>query len=301
MDEYKGILLESGTGELEILEFEVEGKKYAINVIKVKEILRVDSVNKIPDSKPEILGVALVRGDVISLVDMKYVLEKKKTLEDSKMTLLCEFNNLKVAFSVDRVLGIHRIKWDDIKKPDSLVENSLVIGNINYKSEILMLLDFEKIITDISPSTGITESKLGNITLKDERGQKKIAVADDSPLIRRLIKDVLLKAGYGDVRFFDDGKEVYDYLEQLKESEGDDFINEVNLLVTDIEMPRMDGHTLTKKIKEDKVLKTLPVIIFSSLITGDLRHKGHSVGADAQMSKPEAGQLVELIDGFLGI
>ena len=301
MEDYKGILLESGTGELEILEFEVEGRKYAINVIKVKEILSINSLNKIPNSHPAISGITLVRGDVISVIDMKYVLDKKPTVEDSRMTLLCEFNNLKVAFLVDKVIGIHRIKWEDIKKPDSIIENSLIIGNINYQNNILILLDFEKIVIDISPSTGISEERLGGIDAKENRMNKKIMLADDSPLIRKLLKDVLTKAGYSNLTFFNDGLAAYEYLEALKEKMGDNFKQNVNLLVTDIEMPQLDGHTLTKRIKTDKVLKSLPVVIFSSLITGDLRHKGHAVGADAQMSKPEIGRLIELIDGFLGL
>ncbi|KDR94548.1 two-component system, chemotaxis family, response regulator CheV [Peptoclostridium litorale DSM 5388] len=301
MEDYKGILLESGTGELEILEFEVEGRKYAINVIKVKEILSISALNKIPNSHPAISGITLVRGDVISVIDMKYVLDKKPTVGDARMTLLCEFNNLKVAFLVDKVIGIHRIKWEDIKKPDAIIENSLIIGNINYQNNILILLDFEKIVIDISPSTGISEERLGEMDSKEDRMHKRIMLADDSPLIRRLLRDVLIKAGYSNLIFFNDGLEAYNYLGELKEKLGEDFKRNVDILVTDIEMPQLDGHTLTKRIKTDKVLKSLPVIIFSSLITGDLRHKGQAVGADAQMSKPEIGQLIELIDGFLEV
>lgn len=301
MEDYKGILLESGTGEVEILEFIVQGKRYAINVVKVKEILRIEDVNKIPNPNPAIAGISLVRGEVISVIDMKYVLEKEQMPEGGRMTLLCEFNKIKVAFSVDEVVGIHRIKWEQLQKPDSIIENTIVIGNINYNNRILLLLDFEKIVMDISPETGISQARIDKLDSKPERALKKIVLSDDSPLIRKLLKDVLTKAGYTNMTFFNDGKEALEYIQGLKEKLEENMFTAIDLLVTDIEMPVMDGHTLTRTIKEDKVMKKLPIIIFSSLITGDLLHKGYSVGADAQMSKPEIGHLIELIDSLVGI
>ena len=300
-EDKKGILLETGTGELEILEFTVKNTHYAINVIKIKEILEIDYVTKVPKSNPALIGLTMVRGDVIPLIDMNYVLEKEFTPINGKIkTLLCEFNQLKVAFCVDEVHGIHRIGWNLIKKPDMVIENSdsLIIGNITLGERILMLLDFEKIVTDIAPSTGINESRIGNITKKDRMGIKLI-LSDDSPMIRQLLDDVLTKAGFGNMKFFNDGQQAWHYLDNLASEKGNRFIEDVQILITDIEMPQMDGHTLTRKIKEHKILRTLPVIIFSSLITDDLKHKGESVKADAQMSKPEVENLVNVIDKLI--
>ena len=300
-EDKKGILLETGTGELEILEFTVKNTHYAINVIKIKEILEIDYVTKVPKSNPALIGLTMVRGDVIPLIDMNYVLEKEFTPINGKIkTLLCEFNQLKVAFCVDEVHGIHRIGWNLIKKPDMVIENSdsLIIGNITLGERIIMLLDFEKIVTDIAPSTGINESRIGNITKKDRLGIKLI-LSDDSPMIRQLLDDVLTKAGFGNMKFFNDGQQAWHYLDNLVEEKGERFIEDVQILITDIEMPQMDGHTLTRKIKEHKILRTLPVIIFSSLITDDLKHKGESVKADAQMSKPEVENLVGVIDKLI--
>ena len=300
-EDKKGILLETGTGELEILEFTVKNTHYAINVIKIKEILEIDYVTKVPKSNPALIGLTMVRGDVIPLIDMNYVLEKEFTPINGKIkTLLCEFNQLKVAFCVDEVHGIHRIGWNLIKKPDMVIENSdsLIIGNITLGERIIMLLDFEKIVTDIAPSTGINESRIGNITKKDRLGIKMI-LSDDSPMIRQLLDDVLTKAGFGNMKFFNDGQQAWHYLDSLASEKGERFIEDVQILITDIEMPQMDGHTLTRKIKEHKILRTLPVIIFSSLITDDLKHKGESVKADAQMSKPEVENLVGVIDKLI--
>ncbi len=296
MKEEKGILLESGTGEVEILKFTVNNKFYAINVVKVREILQVGTTSKVPNSTPSIAGITLVRGDVVTLIDLKYVLEKEAYGDIAhKMTLLCEFNQLRVAYLVDEVLGIHRLKWSDIKKPDALIENTLVIGNIQLDDRIYMLLDFEKIVMDINPNTGITLQRMESVEKRD-RSKIKLFLADDSSTIRKILLDTLSAAGFVGMRFFNDGQEASDYLMNLVEQKGDRFVEDVHVMITDIEMPQLDGHTLTRRIKEHKILKKLPVIIFSSLITGDLRHKGEAVGADSQMSKPEIGQLVGMID-----
>lgn len=301
MKENDGILLESGTGEFEILKFTVNGKHYAINVIKVREILQIDKLSEVPNSPEAISGITLVRGEVVTVIDLRYVLEKTHCEDSShRMTLLCEFNKLKVAFLVDEVLGIHRIGWDKMQKPDDILNATLVIGNINLDNTIYMMLDFEKIVMDISPETGITTSRIAGLEAKD-RSKVELMLADDSPMIRQVLKDTLTYAGFTRLRFFDDGQQALDYLLNLADRKGDAFTDEVQLLITDIEMPQLDGHTLTRRIKEHKVLRKLPVIIFSSLITDSLKHKGDSVGADAQMSKPEIGKLVLLIDNLLNL
>jgi len=291
------ILLESGTGEVEILEFIINNKYYAINIIKVKEVIHSNNLTKLPESHPAIAGLTLYRDKIITLIDLKYVLEKQHKNEIETTIILCEFNKLEVAFSIDSIVGVHRIKWEEITKPSDISTNSLVIGNIVLSNKILLLLDFEKIVTDISPSTGISEDRIVDIAFKD-RSKIKLVLADDSPLIRKLLSDTLLKAGFNNLKIFDDGKQALDYLLTLVDEKGVRFIEDVHVLITDIEMPQMDGHTLTRKIKEHNILKKLPVILFSSLITSDLKHKGEAVGADAQMSKPEIAELVTCIDGF---
>lgn len=294
------ILLESGTGELEIIEFVIGDKHYAINVIKVKEILDVQSstVTKLPESHPSIAGLILSRNAILTLVDLKYVLDKQSRTDTLSKVIVCEFNKIKVAFSIDDIVGVHRIKWNEILKPDDISVNSLVVGNIIMDEKIILMLDFEKIVTDINPSTGINTDRIVNVDYKD-RGNVKIFLADDSPLIRRLLSDTLTKAGFTSLKFFDDGKQALDCLNKIAENKKDRFIEDVQVLITDIEMPQMDGLTLTRTIKENPILSKLPVIIFSSLITDNLRHKGDSVGADAQLSKPEVEQLVDMIDKFI--
>ncbi|MGG7163874.1 chemotaxis protein [Clostridium ihumii] len=292
------ILLESGTGEVEVLEFIVNNKNYAINVIKVKEVVDIDNLTKLPNCHPSIEGVILCRNEIITLIDLGYILDGTRKQSSKFKTIICEFNKIKVAFKIDDVVAIHRIKWEQIQKPDEISTNNLVIGNIILNNKIILLLDFEKIVTDINPSTGISEDRIVNVAYKN-RDNVKIVLADDSALIRRLLKDTLTKAGFKNLIFFDDGKQTLEYLKGLSQEKGENFIEDVQILITDIEMPQMDGHTLIRQVKEDPILRQLPCIIFSSLITDNLKHKGISVGANGQLSKPEIGQLVDMIDDFM--
>ncbi|EHL16418.1 MAG: chemotaxis protein [Peptoanaerobacter stomatis] len=301
MSTKKEILLETGTGEAEILEFRVGDGDYAINVIKIKEILEVDNISPVPKANASVIGLTMVRGTIIPLVDMKFVLTGEHTNKTRFTTLLCEFNQNQVAFCVDFVKGIQRVPWKNIQKPDAIIDDksSLVIGNITFDNRIVMMLDFEKVVSDIAPATGINEERIEKIIKKD-RSNLKVVLSDDSPLIRKVLFEALTKAGFSQLRFFNDGQQAWNYFEDLLERKGENFKDEVDILITDIEMPQMDGHTLTRKIKENPVLKTLPVVIFSSLITETLKHKGESVNADAQLSKPEIENLVDVVDKLVG-
>ena len=124
-----------------------------------------------------------------------------------------------------------------------------------------------------------------------------VVVAEDSILLQRMIGTALQKAGFTDVKIFNNGQEAWEYLSSIKDDP--DLYKKVNLLITDIEMPMMDGHRLTKLVKDDMRLKRIPVVIFSSLINEQMRVKGKEVGADEQLTKPEIGHLVEVLDTLL--
>ncbi|MHC1749003.1 MAG: chemotaxis protein [Cellulosilyticaceae bacterium] len=297
------ILLETGNGELEIVEFLVNQKHYCINVLKIKEIVQLQSITPIPGEKPEIAGKAVVRDMMVTVVDLNRMLEKKETPSYSNcLGLLCEFNQSIVVFLVDQILGIRRVKWTELEKPDYIGEETLVVANILIEGVILMLLDFEKILISLGTRDENAYFKRDNgIDFNEKRSKMKLVMADDSRTVRGLLKETLTAAGYTDLTFFNDGQEAYEYLDNIKSKLGESFGTKVNLMITDIEMPVMDGYTLTRKIKEDNVMSKLPIVVFSSLITNDLFHKGKNVGADIQISKPEIGQLVTTVDKLLGI
>ena len=293
----ESVLLDVGTGELEVIVFLVNNNRYCINVLKAREIIQLNDVRPSTDSSQNILGITNVRDKVMTVIDLSYILDKKPTeVTNRKMALVCEFNRKQVMFAVDSIEGIRRVKWSDITKPDHLLRGSLSVGNILTEEGILLMLDFEKIITDISKEENPYVRGQKEIVRKSERASKKIYMADDSKTIRTLLQSVLESAGYTNIHSFDNGQEVLDALNKLKQQQGADFSKEVDLLITDIEMPILDGHTVTRRIKEDNVLCDLPVIIFSSLISDELYHKGEAVGADAQISKPSIHELVDAVD-----
>lgn len=294
------VLLEAGTGEVEIIVFIVNGNAYCINVLKTREIIQLNEVRPATVVNKSILGLTNVRGKVMTVIDLSYILDKKPTdLSTSRMALVCEFNKQEVMFVVDSIVGIQRIRWSDITKPDGLLKSSLAVGNVLTDSGILLLLDFEKIVAELSESDNVYLKERDSITAKSERASKKIYIAEDSKTIRALLKEVLTSAGYTNMTLFDNGQEVLKAIFELKDKQGQNFKNEIDILITDIEMPILDGHTVTRRIKEDNILSDLPVIIFSSLITDDLYHKGEQVGADAQISKPSIHQLIGKLDQLL--
>lgn len=295
-----GILLESGTNELEILEFRVGANFYGINVAKVREIIPYKKPTPIPNAHEFIEGIYMPRDEIITIVD----LVKNLNLSDSDtpandMLIVTNFNHLNVAFHVHAVIGITRVSWADISKPDATLNGAgegIATGIIKLNGKLIVILDFEKIVSDISPETGLKVSDIDSLGERS-RNNLPIMIAEDSALLSKLICDSLRKAGYVNVEVTMDGQEAWDRLSAYKD-EGT-LEQKVKLLITDIEMPRMDGHRLTKLVKSTPGFEKIPVIIFSSLVNDEMRRKGESLGADAQLSKPEIGNLVGEIDKIL--
>lgn len=289
------ILLENGTNELEVLEFKLDGNAYGINVAKIKEIINYQEVTPVPNAHPSIEGIFMPRDTMITAIDLKNCLQRGVS-EPGGLFIVTNFNKLDIAFHVDSVVGIHRVSWSDIIKPGSTVsttEDGVSTGIIKFEDRLIIILDFEKIVTDINPETGL------RITEIDELGERKrndvpILIAEDSPLLNKLIVDSLHKAGYSNLIHTENGQQAYEVIDECKK-EGT-LKDHVQCIITDIEMPIMDGHRLTKLVKSDDVTKDIPVVIFSSLVNEEMKKKGEALGADAQLSKPEIGNLVRVVD-----
>lgn len=294
------ILLENGTNELEVLEFTVGNSHYGINVAKVKEIVNYQAVTPVPNAHPSVEGIFMPRDVMISVINLANVLKLPPSPDITQdMLVNTNFNKLNVAFHVHRVLGIHRVSWADIITPDSTINSSdtgIATGIIKIDGRLIIILDFERIVSDISPETGLKVSEVSKFTDR-ERNASPIVIAEDSALLMKLITDSLKKSGYTNITAFPNGQLAWDYLYSLKNKA--DLNDYVRCVITDIEMPLMDGHRLTKLVKSDAVLHNIPVVIFSSLINDEMRRKGEQLGADAQLSKPEIGMLVEEIDKLL--
>lgn len=292
------ILLENGTNELEVLEFTLGGNHYGINVAKIREILSYQPVTPVPNSHPNVEGIFMPRDVMLTVISLRRCLG----MEDEQgkgLFIITNFNKLNIAFHVDEVNGIHRVSWSDIIKPDSTInvqDRGVSTGVIKIDGKLVVILDFEKIISDISPETGLKMSDVEHLEGR-RRNDSPILIAEDSPLLSKLITDCLHKSGYTNLIVNMNGQEAWDKLMEFK-AEGK-VREKVHCIITDIEMPLMDGHRLTKLVKEDDEMKNIPVIIFSSLVNEEMRRKGESLGADAQLTKPEIGKLVEAIDGLI--
>ncbi len=293
------ILLESGTNELEVLEFTLGSNHYGINVAKIREILTYQPITPVPNAHPSIEGIFMPRDTMITVVNLKKCLGMADDMGNKGLFIITNFNKLNIAFHVDEVIGIHRVSWESIIKPDSTInteENSASTGVIKMDNKLIIILDFEKIVTDISPETGLKVSDMEGIAQRD-RSDSPILLAEDSPLLSKLITDCLKKAGYTNLIVTMNGQEAWDKLNEFKAA--GNVYDKVHCIITDIEMPLMDGHRLTKLAKSDDVLKKIPLIIFSSLINDEIRRKGEQLGADAQLTKPEIGNLVAAIDELI--
>ena len=287
------ILLESGTNELEVLEFMVGEQNFGINIAKVTEIMNYQPMIPVPDSPPEFEGVFTPRDKVISVIDLHKVLNKQSSNPEYDLLVICNFNQMDVGFHVSAVKGIQRISWEDIEKPPRISGDSahnIATGIAKLKDRIILILDFEKIVSDMNRSAVLDTRNV--VAATDDKSTKHIVIAEDSPFLNNLIVSTLKEAGYANVVSFDNGKDAWDYISGHKQV-GGSILEHISCLISDIEMPKMDGHHLTKQIKDDPVLARIPVFLFSSLINDQMRIKGESVGADAQFSKPQIAGLIK--------
>jgi two-component system, chemotaxis family, chemotaxis protein CheV len=281
------ILLESGINELEIVIFKAGDSVLGVNVAKVECIITFHPITKIPNSSNNVKGVINYRGRVIPVLDLIKTLNNEcSKAPEERLLILININNSNFAVEVSSVIGIRRLSWQEIEVPSAILlgNNDTPITGIvkTTQDEIILILDFEKIIADIDPSLSLKEST----TTKGLEG-KKLVIVEDSTFLLKIVHESFIKAG-ATVEKFSNGKDALDYLQNSS-------IDEIHCVITDIEMPIMDGLTLTKQIKSNKTLKSIPVVIFSSIANEALKHQGASVGADAQISKPEIDKLVEVV------
>ncbi|EAE1253101.1 chemotaxis protein CheV, partial [Listeria monocytogenes] len=269
-----------------------------INVLKVKEIIHPLEVTPVPDSNPAIEGVSQVRGEIMPVVNLARVMKLPEIEPENTKFIITELNQMKIVFRVDEVHRIQRISWEQIEEPEklSIGLEELAVGIVKLDGNLVLLLDYEKIIYEISGNADFAVTGEDRMARKVNREEKTIFIAEDSQMLRQLLEDTLHEAGYTNLQFFANGREAQEHIFKLLKEQKEQTFENVNLLITDIEMPQMDGHHLTKVIKEDEIGRELPVVIFSSLITEDLEHKGAGVGADAQVSKPNIHQLINILD-----
>ncbi|MGR3970214.1 chemotaxis protein CheW [Shewanella sp. 1180_01] len=315
------ILTESGTNELEIIEFHLHkilpngGHKvchYGINVAKVREVIRVPETSDYPNAQPYMVGVFSLREKLIPLVDLAGWLGIS-TPEDltHKVVIVTDFNKMINGFLIDSVRSIHRVSWEQVESPSQFLEageNDCVVAVVRRDGMLIMILDFEKIIADINPELSMDKydvtldrSVLINDKMLAKREAKTILIVDDSAFIRKMIENTLRSAGYNIITAKDGGDalEMLMEFESLAEQDNASISDFVSAVITDVEMPRMDGMHLVKRLRESKAYQQMPIVMFSSLMSEDNRTKAMALGANDTITKPEIGRMVGMIDKYV--
>jgi len=300
------ILLESGTNELEIIEFLIDNSTYGINVAKVREIIRFpEATVPVPNEHPSLEGIVDLRGQVVPIINLQRHLGVNIDIDrTTSYVIVSEFNNAMIGFCVSKVVGIQRLSWQQIEHLTGMSssESGIVTAVIKLEDRMILLLDYEKITSDIYPDSGM-QNEAKDVKSEEEQGVDRsdntVFVVEDSKYIMKIIVMTLEKAGYK-VMTANDGQIAWNKLTNIINNENFKAIEDhINVIVSDIEMPQMDGLHLIKNIKANDNLRNIPCIVFSSLISPEMSMKCKSVGADAEISKPEISDLVDLVDGFL--
>jgi two-component system chemotaxis response regulator CheV len=281
--EQNEILWQSGTNEIEIFEFVVDGVRYGVNALKVKQVnqFQPDKIQQLPMMPVGMMGTMILREEVIKIVDLRIALGLTRTQRAERSILLfCEFNRQVIGFLVDEILGIHRVNWSQVQSPSSLLNTTSITGVALIGNQQVSMLDVESLILTMFGSDIKFETKEDIHFPADF----KILVADDSPLIRKKIKWLLDKLQAQDVEMFENGAQLFQRFSELHSSQ-----KKVGLVLTDIEMPQVDGFACCKKIKT--MAHQVPVVIFSSLINEQIERKCKEVGADVALNKEDFEKL----------
>lgn len=308
--ENNSILLESGTNEVEFIEFYLGGKSYGVNVAKVIRVVRASELQVTPldNVHPAILGLIYQSDEPISFLDMAKALHVKTKSEndDKKIAIIANFNGSMSSYLVDGIHKIHRCSWNQLQPIDDKIhgcKDSYCTGIVKIDGNPILILDLERLVADFFNTAQVSSSQLQTVSSNPARANFKILLCEDSPAIRNLTVNNLVNNGYTNIREFLNGKECYDYILQCIEknkANGTSIKEDFDLILTDIEMPQMDGLSLCRAVKKDLFPEeNIPVIMYSSLINESMIQKCIQVGADYQISKPDTSLIVNAIDQFL--
>jgi len=296
--QHDNILLESGTNELEVLIFGLGEQSYGVNVAKVREVILPVNIAASPGQPQDVMGMFNLRGVVLPLIDLHGYFNIEPVVSDPKehRIIVTEFNGSQAAFKVERVEHIHRMSWTDVRSvPEETGSDHMsVTGITEIGDKLVLMLDFESIFDRIAMQNTLHITHVEN-ELGVDRGGFRVFLAEDSKFIRNIMVNVLTNSGYENVTAFTNGGDCWKAIDEAVRTGGPT----PDILITDIEMPQMDGLHLTRKVRAAPGLENIPILLFSSLITDDTRHKGDACGANQQIAKPELPQLVQIVDGWI--
>lgn len=293
------------TSVIGLMEFTMGGNSYGINVAKVTEIMRRCPITPMTHSHHCVDGVVKPRDKILTVINLpRYLQLPESENAEQDMLMLTNFENTNAAFLVHTVEAMHQLKWSDVERPSAIIyggNDSVITGTAKIGGKIVSIIDFEKVLFDIDPETGIQLSEVKPLADR-VNSEKPLVVVEDSVFLMKLILQAIEIAGFKNVTSFDNGQDAWEYLERCRnECKATDLPIEskVSIIITDIEMPRMDGHHLTKLCKNDDMLRVVPVVVFSSLIDDAQKANGELLGVNAHLSKPQIGSLISTIDEWI--
>ena len=291
-----------GQNRLELLTFRLMGRqRYGINVFKVKEVLQCPKLTSMPNLHRLVKGVAHIRGHTVSVIDLSLAIGGRPTTDvDKAFVVIAEFNRTIQAFlvtSVERIINMH---WEAIlPPPDGAGKANYLTAVTNIDNELVEILDVEKILAEIAPIDETMDASIGEEIAKAETEKeivRRILIADDSTVARKQVERAITSLGF-EVVAVKDGKEAYDKLIEMA-AEGSIY-DQISLVISDIEMPEMDGYTLTAEVRRHPDLKNLYVILHSSLSGVFNQAMVERVGANAFIAKFNPDELGNAVKAAL--
>ena len=299
----------AGANTMELLLFHLgEPEIYGINVFKVREVMKRPSLTRMPESDSRIEGIANIRGQTVPLVSLHRALGfPESKFSGSGNVIIAEYNGSLHGFVVAGVDRIIRISWDKVKAPPPLVQNSrggsVTAVTVLEDGRMVLILDVEKVLADICPQLDEeTFAAVPTPPVDVKTIGKRVLFADDSQVARKQIARTLDRLGLSYVQCTT-GREAWEQLVALAEkaaAEGKKVHDEIQLVLTDVEMPEMDGFTLTKRVTSDPRFAGIPVVMHSSLTGVCNAEKGKTMGATDYVGKFNPKVLAEVIQRYCG-
>lgn len=280
-----------GKNRLELLLFRLGVRqRYAINVFKVREVIPCPKLKRLPDSHPNVVGIGNMRGQTIPVIDLSSALGYPPIRDlDTAFVIITEFNRYVQGFLVTEVDRILNCNWEEIMPPPKGTERGSYLTAItNVEGELIEIVDVEKVLEEVVGSVKDVSDEIKEKVSTESNILRRVLVADDSLVARNQVKRALGQVDI-DCVLVNDGREALDQLKAwAKEGR---LYDEISLVISDIEMPEMDGYTLASEIRNDPDLKDLYVIMHSSLSGVFNTAMVEKVGADEFLPKFKADEL----------
>jgi two-component system, chemotaxis family, chemotaxis protein CheV len=283
----------AGRNRLELLLFRCNKKqRYGINVFKVREVILCPTIQQIPHSHPDVRGVIQVRNKIFPVIDLGKVLGSPLPADTTGLyVVITEFSCSVQGFLVSSVDRILNMNWDAILPPPK-ISNHYLTAVTQLDAELIEIIDVEKVLAEIHQIEVGVSADVTHAELVDQR-LLPILVVDDSSTARSLITRTLDQIGFSSITART-GKEGLEILQKMAD-QGQSMLNRLSLVISDIEMPEMDGYTLTAEIKKDDRLKGLHVILHSSMSGGFNDALAQKVGADRFLPKFNPDELARVV------